>query len=198
MVVSSVSAMVIGIGVHGFSAYNAILSAISGFNAGMIETLANTPSAMLLSLLNRGGVNSMSTTLIIIVAAFLLAAGMDVSGALDKLLQTMIERAKSVFGLIAATLASGATMIALTSHGGVTALIVGGLFQDGYPRTRPSPREPVALARRLGDDSRTADALDRISYLHGNNPGRAHSGVHALGGVLYDWLDFFVIAGSLL
>ena len=114
----------------------------------MIGTLANTPSDMLLSLLNRGGVNSMSTTLIIIVAAFLLAAGMDVSGALDKLLQTMIERANSVFGLIAATLASGATMIALTSHGGVTALIVGGLFQDGY---RERGLAPENLSRSLED-----------------------------------------------
>lgn len=148
MVVSSVSAMLIGIGVHGFSAYNSILSAVSGFNVGMIGTLANTPSDMLLSLLNRGGVNSMSTTLIIIVAAFLLAAGMDVSGALDKLLQTMIERANSVFGLIAATLASGATMIALTSHGGVTALIVGGLFQDGY---RERGLAPENLSRSLED-----------------------------------------------
>ena len=83
MVVSSVTAMLIGIGVHGFSAYNAILSAISGFNVEMIETVANTPSNMLESLLNRGGINSMSTTLIIIIAAFLLAAGMDVSGALE-------------------------------------------------------------------------------------------------------------------
>ena len=148
MVVSSVTAMLIGIGVHGFSAYNAILSAISGFNVEMIEIVANTPSNMLESLLNRGGVNSMSTTLIIIIAAFLLAAGMDVSGALDKLLQTMIGRAKSVFGLVAATLASGATMIALTSHGGVTALIVGGLFRDGY---RDRGLAPENLSRSLED-----------------------------------------------
>jgi NhaC family Na+:H+ antiporter len=148
MVVSSVTAMAVGIGVHGFSVYNAILSAISGFNVSMIDTMANAPSDMLHTLLNRGGVNSMSTTLIIIVAAFLLAAGMSVSGALDKLLQTMLERVQSVFGLIAATLASGATMIALTSHGGVTALIVGGLFQDSY---RERGLAPENLSRSLED-----------------------------------------------
>ena len=148
MVISSVTAMAIGIGVHGFSPYNAILSAITGFNVSMLEDMSNSSSDMLNILLNRGGINSMSTTLIIIIAAFLLAAGMDVSGGLDKLLQTMIERARSVFGLVAATLASGATMIALTSHGGVTALIVGGLFQDGY---RERGLAPENLSRSLED-----------------------------------------------
>lgn len=151
MVTSSVIAMPVGIHVHGFSFYNAILAAISGFNVSMIDSFAASgivPSDMLSSLLNRGGVNSMATTLIIIIAAFLIAAAMDVSGGLDKLLQTMLQRARSVFGLVAATLASGATMIALTSHGGVTALIVGGLFQDAY---RERGLAPENLSRSLED-----------------------------------------------
>lgn len=148
MVVSSVVAMAVGISAHGFNVHDAILSAISGFNVGMIDPIAESSSDMLNSLLNRGGVNAMSSTLIIIIAAFLIAAGMDVSGGLDKLLHAMIERAKSVFGLIAATLASGATMIALTSHGGVTALIVGGLFQDAY---RDHGLAPENLSRSLED-----------------------------------------------
>jgi NhaC family Na+:H+ antiporter len=151
MVSSSVIAMAVGVGAHDFSFYNAILAAISGFNVSMVESLATSgvaPSDMMSSLLNRGGVNSMSTTLIIILAAFLIAAGMDVSGGLDKLLHTMLQKARSVFGLIAATMASGATMIALTSHGGVTALIVGGLFQDAY---RERGLAPENLSRSLED-----------------------------------------------
>jgi len=151
MVSSSIIAMIVGVSAHGFSIYNAILAAISGFNVGMVDSIVasgTTPSDMLSSLLNRGGVNSMATTLIIILAAFLIAAGMDVSGALDKLLHAMLRRARSVFGLVAATLASGATMIALTSHGGVTALIVGGLFQDAY---RERGLAPENLSRSLED-----------------------------------------------
>jgi NhaC family Na+:H+ antiporter len=60
----------------------------------------------------------------------------------------MLERARSVFGLVAATMASGATMIALTSHGGVTALIVGDLFQDAY---RDRGLAPENLSRSLED-----------------------------------------------
>ncbi len=151
MLISSVVAMAVGITVHEFTFYNSVLAAISGFNVSMADSIAASgaaPSDMLRSLLNRGGVNSMSSTLIIIIAAFLIAAGMDISGGLDKLLQSMLQRARSVFGLIAATMASGATMIALTSHGGVTALIVGGLFQDAY---RERGLAPENLSRSLED-----------------------------------------------
>ena len=151
MAASSVVAMAVGIGLHKFGVNNAILSAISGFDVNMTGQFAaggSVPSDMLTSLLNRGGVNSMSSTLIIIIAAFLLAAGMDVSGALEKLLRTMLSRARTAFGLVSATMASGATMIALTSHGGVTALIVGGLFQDAY---REHGLAPENLSRSLED-----------------------------------------------
>jgi len=203
MIVSSLVAMLVGIGAHGFSVYNSILAAISGFNVGMIDSLAailaaisgfnvgmidslaatgNAPGEMASSLLNRGGVNSMSSTLIIIIAAFLIAAGMDVSGALDKLLQSMLERARTVFGLVAATLASGAIMIALTSHGGVTALIVGGLFQDGY---RERGLAPENLSRSLEDS------------VNGNHTWRADPAIPAVGHFLHDRLDFFFAARRL-
>jgi NhaC family Na+:H+ antiporter len=151
MLVSSAVALAVGVGVHGFSANNAFLSAISGFRVDMIGSFTasgTAPSDMLVSLLNRGGVNSMATTLIIIIAAFLIAAGMDVSGALDKLLRSLLKGVRSAFGLIAATMASGAMVIALTSHGGVTALVVGGLFQDAYKEYGLAPEN---LSRSLED-----------------------------------------------
>jgi NhaC family Na+:H+ antiporter len=151
MAASSIVAMAVGIGLHKFGVNDAMLAAISGFKVSMVGHFVATgtvPSDMLTSLLNRGGVNSMSSTLIIIIAAFLIAAGMDVSGGLDKLLRTMLQRARTAFGLVAATMASGATMIALTSHGGVTALIVGGLFQDAY---REQGLAPENLARSMED-----------------------------------------------
>lgn len=151
MAASSVVAMAVGIGLHNFGADQALISAIAGFNVNMIHQFAagtDVPSEMLASLLNRGGVNSMSSTLIIIIAAFLLAAGMEISGGLDKLLRAMLSRARTAFGLISATMASGATMIALTSHGGVTALIVGGLFQDAY---REHGLAPENLSRSMED-----------------------------------------------
>ena len=139
--------MIIGITVHGFSAQHAVISAVTGFDVSMIS-LTQTPSESLSTLLSRAGINSMSITLILIIAAFLLAAAMDVSGGLDQLLNAILSKADSVISLIAASLASGATMVALTSHGGVTALIVGGLFQTAR---REQNLAPENLSRSLED-----------------------------------------------
>ena len=136
----------------------------------------------------------MSATLIIILSAFLIAAGMDVSGGLDKLLNTMLAKAKSVFGLIAATLASGATMIALTSHGGVTALIVGGLFQDAY---RERGLAPENLARSMEDSVTILEPLmpwTVSAIFMATTLGVPTSRVRALGRLLYDRLDVLAAA----
>jgi len=159
MVASSLLAMLIGVLLHGFSVNAALLSAVSGFDLDLVNhgpSALVAPSEMLRTLLNRGGIYSIANTLILVMAAFLLAAGMDVSGGLDKLLQTMLRWARSVFGLVLATMASGATMIALTSHGGVTALIVGGLFQDAY---REQGLAPENLSRSLEDSVTIVEPL---------------------------------------
>jgi NhaC family Na+:H+ antiporter len=63
---------------------------------------------------------------------------------------------RSVFGLIAATMGAGATMIALTSHGGVTGLVIGGLFQKAY---RERGLAPVNLSRSLEDSVTITEPL---------------------------------------
>jgi len=93
---------------------------------------------------------------VIVFSAFLLAGAMDLSGALSKLLVTMLNYVKSTFTLIAATMASGATIIGLTSHGSVTALIVGGLFQDTYKKQGFAPEN---LSRSLEDSSTILEPL---------------------------------------
>jgi Na+:H+ antiporter, NhaC family len=148
MVASSITAIFIGIFVQGFSLSNGLLAPISGFSVEMTVSALDQHSDMLLMLLNRGGVYSMSGTLVIIIAAFILAAAMDLSGALVKLLDAMLQYVKSVFTLIIATMASGATIIAMTSHTSVTALIVGGLFKDTYKQHNLAPEN---LSRSLED-----------------------------------------------
>ncbi len=132
---ASAVALAIGIGLQGFEAQDALVAAVAGFDPDMIRPLGIDPTGLdprLLALVERGGLFSMGTTLVIVFAAFLLAAAMEVYGALDRLIAALLSAVRGVFGLIAATMAAGASMIALTSHGGVTALVVGGLFQPAY------------------------------------------------------------------
>ena len=159
MASSSVLAMFIGITLQGFDFQQSLSAAVNGFDLNMVATLGlNAPdlSRQIATLLNRGGLYSMVNTLLVIIAAFLLAAGMDVSGGLDKLLNSILNKVRGTFGLIAATMSSGSIMISLTSHGGVTALIVGGLFQKAYKEHKLAPEN---LSRSLEDSVTIVEPL---------------------------------------
>jgi NhaC family Na+:H+ antiporter len=156
---SSLLALILGVTVQGFSLDQGVVAAISGFNPAMTATLGQDPAALsdlFLRLVGRGGLYSMANTLIVIISAFLLAAGLDVSGALDRILGVLLAAVRSVFGLIAATMTAGATMISLTSHGGVTALIVGGMFQDAFRQRGLAPQN---LSRSLEDSVTIVEPL---------------------------------------
>jgi len=151
---SAAIAMLIGVLAQGFPASAAIASFVSGFDIASVTNGAVPDD--LRRLLNRGGLFSMAPTLVFIIAAFILAAAMEISGALDRLLAAMLAAATSAFGLIAATLAAGAVMVGMTSHGGVTSLIVGGLFRAPYAARNLAPEN---LSRAIEDSVTVTEPL---------------------------------------
>ena len=156
---SSLVAAAIGIFVQGFGVQDAVSAAVAGFRVEMVGATGAEPSTLspaFTTLVQRGGLYSMATTLIVVISAFLLAGAMDAAGALDLLIRRMLDAVRSVFGLIAATMAAGATMIGLTSHGGVTALVIGGLFQQAY---RERGLDTVNLSRSLEDSVTITEPL---------------------------------------
>ncbi len=159
MAASSVVASALGVLAQGFSLSDALVTAVRGFDAGMTRSQGLDPGALgdaFNSLVNRGGLDSMTGTLLVIIAAFLLAGALDASGALELIVQRMLGAAKSTFGLIGATMGAGGAMIALTSHGGVTALVIGGLFQKAY---RERGLAAVNLSRSLEDSVTIVEPL---------------------------------------
>lgn len=147
IVASSIVALGIGVFIQGFPAQAALTTFIDGFDIGSVAADA-APSASLENLLNRGGVFSMAPTLMFIIAAFLLAGAMEVSGALGSLLHALLSMVRSAFGLIAAVTAAGLVMIATTSHGGVTSLVVGGMFRKAFADRGLAPEN---LSRAIED-----------------------------------------------
>lgn len=156
---SSVVAVALGIALQGFGVQDALVAGVAGFDADMARPLGVDPADLdprVLTLVERGGLFSMATTLVIVFAAFLLTGAMEVYGALDRLIEALLATVRGVFGLIAATMAAGATMIGLTSHGGVTCLVVGSLFQSAYDE-RGLAR--VNLSRSLEDSVTLVEPL---------------------------------------
>jgi NhaC family Na+:H+ antiporter len=156
---SSLVAAAIGIAVQGFGVQDALVAAVGGFRTGMIEAAGVDPASVgadFRTLVDRGGLYGMAPTLVVVIAAFLLAGAMDASGSLDLLIGRLLAAVRSVFGLIASTMAAGATMIALTSHGGVTALVIGGLFKGAYEERGMAPEN---LSRSLEDSITITEPL---------------------------------------
>jgi NhaC family Na+:H+ antiporter len=157
--VSSVVAIGLGVWLQGFGLDEAIRAAVAGFELEMVASTGADPAVLgpdFTGLVQRGGLYGMANTLIVVIAAFLLAGAMSASGSLELLIERMLGAVSSVFGLIAATMAAGATTIALTSHGGVTALVIGGLFQGAYEERELAP---VNLSRSLEDSVTITEPL---------------------------------------
>jgi NhaC family Na+:H+ antiporter len=156
---SSLVAALIGVVVQGFSVQDALVAGVGGFRADMVRSVGADPARLgeaFTTLVQRGGLYGMANTLIVVIAAFLLAGAMDASGALNLLIDRMLRSVRSIFGLVAATMAAGGTMIALTSHGGVTGLVIGGLFQKAYRERRLAPEN---LSRSLEDSVTITEPL---------------------------------------
>jgi NhaC family Na+:H+ antiporter len=154
---SAVVAILIGVTLQPFTLQDGVLAVVGGFRADMIAGVpADALSADFRRLAERGGLYAMAATLIVVIAAFLLAAAMEVAGALDLLIGRLLAMVRSTFGLIAATMAAGATMIAVTSHQGVTALVIGGLFRSAYDERDLAPEN---LSRALEDSVTITEPL---------------------------------------
>ena len=132
---------------------------MTGFKLPMVVSTGMDPagfSAAFRTLSERGGVYEMSTTLVVIIAAFILAGAMDVSGALDALVRRLLAFAHSTFTLVAGAAASSAMMVALISHSGVTALLIGGLYKDAFLRRGLAPEN---LSRTIEDAATIVEPL---------------------------------------
>lgn len=156
MAYSSLVAIAIAVLVQGLGLPQAIVAAIEGFRHTMLPAGAEPASAAFVKLVDRGGLYSMIGTFVVILAAFLLAAALEASGALRRILAALLAAARGVFGLIAATAAAAAVMIGLTSHNGITALVVGELFQPAYRQRRLAA---INLSRTLEDAATITEPL---------------------------------------
>ena len=159
IVASSLVAALIGILVQHFSAADAVAAAMTGFTAQMTASIGADPAALsgaFRALAERGGVYSMAPTLVVIIAAFILAGAMHVSGALNTLVRRLLAFAHSTFGLVAAAAASSFMIVALISHSGVTALLIGGLYKDAFLRRGLAPEN---LSRTIEDAATITEPL---------------------------------------
>lgn len=140
MLASAASAALLAVFVQGFSLKDTALSMMSGFTIDMFSSSHNAsvdPSSLpeaIPTLLERGGMESMTTIFLVVVCAFAFVAALTVSGSLDVVMSALMKVVHSNGQLIAVTVIGGLILIAATGTSTVSFLILGGLLRHEYIR----------------------------------------------------------------
>lgn len=153
ILVSSAVAMCNALVFQGISFKDTVISSVNGFNVKMLAHKGFDPSTVIddvTRLLNRGGMNSMMSILLICFCAITFAGIVSVSGSLDVLIAMLLKPVKGTFGLIAAMIGAGLAMIGITSNGQVSLLIPGEMLRNEYITRGLDPKN---LSRSIEDSA---------------------------------------------
>lgn len=149
---ASIIAMFCGSVFQGFFLSQICETVIGGFKLSMIpnqEAVAAFP-ADVSKLLERGGMVSMMSTLVICFCAFALAGSMSVANSLQIIISRFLRGVKSVFRLIATTLVSTILICGITSNGQLSVLLPGEMFKDTYKKFGLAPTNLSRTAEDAG------------------------------------------------
>ncbi|NLY44660.1 MAG: Na+/H+ antiporter NhaC [Tissierella sp.] len=147
MLGTSLLSVVIGMFVQDFSLKDGFISLIQGFNVSMTGFEGEIESAVI-TLINRGGVVSVTSTTVLVFCAMGFAGIISTSGMLDVVLEALMKRVKTTAGMILSTIASCFTVAFVTGNSYLSIIIPGELFRDAYVERSLHPKN---LSRTLED-----------------------------------------------
>lgn len=153
MLISSFVAMANGMIFQGFALYDVIASVINGFDVAMVHIQGFDATAVIPDiprLLNRGGMNSMMGTLLICFCAITFAGVISLTKSLELIVGNILKFVHSTGSLILVTIATGLTMIGVTSNGQVSILMPGEMLREAYIRRGLHPKN---LGRTIEDSA---------------------------------------------
>lgn len=159
MLLSSIVAMVNGMIFHGFTLHDVVTSVVSGFDIAMVHVSNFDPSAVIADvprLINRGGMSSMMGTLLICFSAITFAGTISLTKSLELIVDKLLKHVRSTGSLILATIATGLTMIGVTSNGQVSILMPGEMLREAYIRRGLHPKN---LGRTVEDSAAITEPI---------------------------------------
>lgn len=147
MLGTSLFSVALGVFVQGFTFKNGFIALIQGFNVSMTGFDGEVISSVT-TLINRGGVVSVTGTTVLIFCAMGFAGIISKSGMLDVVLSVLMSKVKTTSGVILSTIASCFTVAFVTGSSYLSILIPGELFKDVYVQRNLHPKN---LSRTLED-----------------------------------------------
>jgi NhaC family Na+:H+ antiporter len=152
--ISSLSAIIIGVIFQGFSLRDGFISAVSGFNINMVYNDNIVPE--ITKILNRGGMTSMVSVVLIVFCGYTFAAITSKAGYLDIVLDPMLNRIKTQAHLILATLFTMLLMMFATGSAYIGFILVPEMYRKKYIEFKVAPN---VLSRSLEDIGTVTGAL---------------------------------------
>ncbi|MDO4787315.1 MAG: Na+/H+ antiporter NhaC [Fretibacterium sp.] len=143
----------------------AVREAASG--AGAFLSASTDPAAfsevgrLLTQLFTRGGMISMLETICLIVVALSLGGIMEMCGFLDAILEALMRRVRSVFGLVASVIGSSFIANVFLSEQYLAIIVPGRMFRRAFEERSWDGRKlaPVMLSRSLEDSGTMTSVL---------------------------------------
>lgn len=163
------------------SGYKGVLTAIT------VETSVPSDNAALNDLFTAKGMDGMLGTIWLIICAMVFGGVMDGIGALARISKSLLDLAKSTFGLFASTVASCLALNVTASDQYLAIVVPGKMFAQAY---KDKGLAPENLSRTLEDSGTVTSVL-----IPWNTCGAYHSGVLGVGVgeyfmfAIFNWLS---------
>ncbi|MDQ7193835.1 Na+/H+ antiporter NhaC [Staphylococcus felis] len=148
MLASSVSAILVGWLNNGFQLKDGFIATFKGFHPDMITRNIDGISDKALSLIEQGGMMSMTQIIITIFCGYAFAGIVEKAGCLDVLLHRISKNINSRGQLILATVIGGLIMVLAAGVASVVIIMVGILLMEMYDKMN---LDRVNLSRTLED-----------------------------------------------
>lgn len=164
--------------------YKGILNAIT------VDTSIETSDAALNDLFSSGGMAGMLGTIWLIVCAMVFGGIMDGIGALQRITKSLLNLAKTTFGLFASTVGSCLALNVTASDQYLAIVVPGKMFSKAYEERGLAPEN---LSRTLEDSGTVTSVL-----VPWNTCGAYHSGVLGVSVgeyflyAIFNWLSPFM------
>lgn len=135
LLLSSLIGIVFGMIFQDFTLKTAMMAFVNGFKVDMLASSAHTESVKAITtLLNRGGLMGMMSTVLLVFCAFAFAGIFSKAGCIEVILTRIVNSITSVGNLITATVASTLFMSIVTGSSYLALLIPGEMFKDLYKK----------------------------------------------------------------
>ncbi|MDW8569086.1 Na+/H+ antiporter NhaC [Staphylococcus shinii] len=132
MLISSLSAIIVGVFNNGFNMVDGFKSTFDGFNKAMVSSNNGELTDRTIGLIEQGGMMSMTEIVVTIFCGYAFAGIVEKAGCLDVILNRISKNINSVGQLILATVLGGIMMVLAAGVASVVIIMVGVLMLEMY------------------------------------------------------------------